>query len=350
MAAANYGDSHLSKMYNGNMKSKILNVMIILLLISFFIGCGLFNGIEDEDKDEDDLPIIDDGKKIYFYIADEFTGGLFGALKPDATVNEWCLKVLYPPQNYDSWSQSNQLFLYKDEELEMAFIGEDIINKDTVFYSDFPFAGKGEKVGEISGAITLTGIPQPLPVVHLQNYGFAEGKWWFLNRRIDMSEFSGTTTGTFNWTLPAYDNFVPNQSSAFRLSVLPADSLTAYEVSVSNKNISGVNANVGSLGTINISSTTLSGTITFSGQSIHRFELYARDDGNATLGSVILYNPINNAPWSMTFKSLNANFSVTFIVYIYNPSNDLPLEKNFSSRVTNYQSINDIVLDLGEIQ
>jgi hypothetical protein len=325
---------------------KMWGVLILVLALGLGTGCKLDTSPEND---------------VYSYNVDEIAGGLFGSLSPTMTMNEWYEATQWwtsTPETYDSWTKRENVCLYKDKALSTPFTSSDVLNENTEVHCDFSFNGKGKKIGEITGTITLDNIPHPATKVDIYCFSY-DGpweNWWSLYKRINMSNVTGTSA-TLNWSLPVYESFTPNSQATFRLFFLPGDSLSAYEVSVSTgKTINNVNANVGDLGPVSIGGVTLSGTIsvTHNGQPVPYVEIFATDDGNALLGITCLSSPDpSDAAWSVTFGRVNSNKTVTFQVFGYLEKNGTKIVDRYATtnspvRIINNQSVSGIVLNVGD--
>jgi hypothetical protein len=324
-------------------------VVIILLALGLGTGC-----------DNDTSPEGD----VYSYNVDEIATGLFGAKSPTMTMNDWYMATRAPwvtAETYDSWTQREKNYLYKDEALKTPFAGSDILNENTVIYCNFSFNGQGKKTGEITGTITLSNIPHLAATkVYINGSSFNgyPNNWWNAYRKIDMSSVTDTSA-MLHWSLPVYETFKSNSQATFSLFVLPGDSLSTYTVSVSTqKTISGANANVGDLGTVNIRGVTISGTInvTCDGQPVPYVEIFARDEGNTLLGTTCLFLPEPNAAWSLTFGSITSDKTISFQVFGYLEKNEpMPIiDKILTNPIVTVTVSNQgqgaagIVLDVGD--
>jgi len=321
---------------------KIWSVLTIALVLGLGIGCDLGTSTAGDD--------------VYSYNVDEIAPGLFGSLSPTMTMNEWCRKVTQPSKTYDEVVRDLFTF-YKDENLETPFTSTDILDENTVIYCKESLNGQGKKIGEITGTITLTDISNPATSkVYLGCFGSRNSKWWWANRKIDISEVIGTSA-TLNWSLPVYESFGFGVESAFEIIILSGDSLKSYEVSVpTKKTISNANANVGDLGTVSIKGVPLSGTITVThdGQPVPYVEIYANFPGWGTLGITCLSSPEPNTPWSLTFgPNPNDHIGVEFRIYYYSGKNGsllfyrdiIPTPPVY---IDDNQGVSGIVLDVPE--
>jgi len=321
---------------------KIWSVLTIALVLGLGTGCD--NGTSPADD------------VVYSYNVEEIAPGIFGYMSPTMTIDEWCLKVTgSPPSTYDQLMQAG-FTLYKDENLETPFSGSDIIDESTVIYCASSINGQGKKIGEITGTITLTDIPHPATTkVYISCFRWGS-KWWSANRKIDISEVTGTSA-TLNWSLPVYESFGFDLQSTFQIIVLLGDLLQVYTVPVpTGMIISGANANVGDLGTVSVKGVTLSGTIivTHNGQPVPYVEIHADFPGWGRLGSTSLYSPEPNTPWSITFgPNSNDDIGVEFQVVGYSEKNGtfLFLETWYATdtspvRIVDNHSVSGIVLDV----
>ena len=324
---------------------KMWSVLAIVLALGLGAGCRLDTSPET---------------MAYSYNIDEIAAGLFGSLSPTMTMNEWYRETRSPwetRENYDSWSQREKNYLYKDEKLKTPFAGSDILDENTVIYSGNSLNGQGKKTGEITGTITLTNIPHPAATkvyISSSSYSGYPSNWWSLNRRIDMSEVTGTTA-QLNWSLPVYESFKSSSQATFSLIVLPGDSLDTYTVSVpTGKPINNVNANVGNLGTVNIRGVTLSGTInvTHNGEPVPYVEIFVKHKPASQWNSTCLFSPGPNALWSLTFGvDANSNKEMEFQVWCYSEKNGTLLFERYVTVdppvfVVNNQSKSGIVLNV----
>ena len=323
------------------------SILIIALVLGVSAGCSLDTGdIENGD---------------YSYNIDELAEGIFYSPSQTMTMNEWFLMVLNPPISYDAWSQQSGLQIFMDKELKTPFDGSDTINENTVFYTDFPLNNYGKKIGVITGTITLTGIPSPVPKVWINNDSYY---WWFTGR-VNMSNVnSTTTTATLNWSMPIYGQgseewgFRPNTRNQFELFVLADDGKYGYKVSVPTvKTIGNANTNVGSLGTVSIKCITLSGTInvTYNGEPVPHVEIYANYPVKGPLNKVFLSSPEQDAPWSIILVSSNTPRDIEFHIFGATRSDwttsDMLFDIMYQMEPVYVadEDIPGIVIDLGEV-
>jgi len=331
-------------------KRNILNTLIIITALGFAAGCALSEG-------EDEIP-----EGVYSYTVDEFQGGLFNGMSHALTMNNWYLMITYPfsSSDYDSWSQTEKVFIYKDNKLKKPYSGSDLINENSVFYCERSLNGQGQKTGQITGTITLTDIPSAGTKVQIRNYSFSQfpDNWWNFYQKINMSAVT-STSAVLNWSLPVYENFKPNSEGTFELIVLPGDSLNTYTIAVPNKVLlGGINENVGNVGTISIRGVNLSGTINinYDGKPVPYLELYAAYPVQGTLNTTCLYSPKPNAPWSLTYgENRNNTVGVEFNIIGYSKKNptldDLLFDiyvRDITVSVTNNQNVAGIAIDIGD--
>ena len=333
------------------MKVIKITLRIIAVLLAVFSAASC-------DSSADTADIAD--TTVYSYLVDELTTGLFGAMAPEITMNQWFLRVTWPSSTYDAWVISQKRFLFKDEDLEKPYAGSDLIDKNAVVYSVGSLNGQGAVIGEMSGTITLTDIPHPATQIHLQNMKWSAGTWWNFIRRINMDDTPLSANTPLNWTLPVYASFIPNLENTFTLVVVPGDSIGSYSVSVPvRKIVSDANENIGSLGTVSIKGVKLSGTLnlTYKGEPAPYVEISADYpvSSSGMLNTTCLYLPGPNAPWSMTIGIDRSNErEIYFYVRGYTEKNGnmifdrLIIDLNVFIYTTN-QDVNNIELNLGEL-
>jgi hypothetical protein len=306
------------------------------------MGCKLPSGEEDDT--------------VYSYILDEMYQGIFNSPSHTMTLNDWYRQArFWENRSFDQWSQSEGKYLYKEKKLQTRFTGSDMVNEDTVVYSDFAdFHWAGKKIGDITGSITLTNIIDPTPKVWIRRY--TEGEpWWFVGK-INMSEITGTQA-TLNWSIPVYKSyFVPPVTNHFELYVLPNGSNDGLEIPISiKKTINKANTNVGSLGTVSIKGVTLSGTInvTYNGEPVPYVTILILRQAGSTLREIHLSSPGPDTAWSVVLEPVSYARNIYFQVYGF-----LDESENRRLVIDTYiydnnpisakgQDVPDIVLDLG---
>jgi len=313
----------------------VLSVLMVFLALCSITGCELNVGYQH-----------------YFYHVDEISTGFFSNLAPTISMNDWFFLVTRQ-STYDSWTEMVNNRFYKDKKLSKPFTGSDLLYENTIIYCDFPIDGLGKKIGEITGTITLTNIPDPLTKIHLQNNYWRGSNWWSFNRKINISGISGAS-GSVKWSLPVFEAFIPDVESGFNLVIIPGDSLEPYEVSLPiTKVITNSNENIGDLGTVNIGGVKLSGTIniTLNGEPVPYLEILAQDDGSRLLNRTGLTSPQPGASWSLTYKGIGSEINIKFIIFIFNSSKEFLFDKYIDATVTvtNNQNISDINFDIGDI-
>ena len=255
------------------------------------------------------------------YVFSYRLGDLFDGVFEDVsqmTLDEWFTEV--GGFTYTEYVSIYSAPFYKTEALTQPFVGSDIVYATTVIYTQAMIGGgnQGEKIGDITGTITLTGISSPPQMVYINVEGNAGNNWWNSSNRINMSSVSGTTA-TLNWSIPVYENtgFVPS-TGRFELSVRPAGSSFnsgTYRVSIqAQPNIPNENADVGDLGTVSIQSVTLSGTlnVTHNGTTVPYVRIVAYKAQWGSVGSASISSPGANAPWSITVGAFDASTEIQF--------------------------------------
>jgi len=254
---------------------------------------------------------------------------------------------------YISWS----IPFYNNEALTQTFNPfEDIVYPNTVFYCEYTIENfpKRTKLGEITGTISLTDVPSPLPEVTLiVNCG--DENMWIAQNTITLSG-SGTLTN-IKWSLPLYedsDEFYPDYGRFF-MDITLANG-ASFNISISTTPyIGNVNANVGNLGTYSLKTVTLSGTInaSYNGQPINAIYISAYTTPDNINGSASLFSPATtNAPWSMTIPAPTSLNNVTFFVMCRDDTYDTIFEKSVTpaSPVQVYNTnVTGIILNIGNI-
>jgi hypothetical protein len=265
---------------------------------------------------------------------------------------------------YDDYLElGSNAFLYKDQACTQPFSGSDIIYANTKFYLKSDPIPVRTKIGEITGTITLTDVPNPAPQVSINVFGNSGGNWWssFPSSRINISG-SGIVSNIY-WSIPVYENdsfFASNGN--FSLYVSSGNS--GFEISIpTTPYISTVNANVGSLGTVSIKSITLSGTInvTNNGQPVPGvyidIEVIVQEYERRYVA--YLTSPGANASWSITLQPFDSPTQVVFRVtgvYLYvveeKRYQQLLFERELSSPTVNVYNtdVSGITLNVGDIK
>jgi len=219
-------------------------------------------------------------------------------------------------------------------------------------------SSQGIKIGEITGTITLTEVPNPAPQVYIYVQGNDGNKSWnSYKSRINLGSGSGTLTD-ISWSIPIYDSndsSIPSTGKFF-LWVEPVDSNNMFSVEIPDAiNINNVNANVGSLGTVSIKTIILRGTVnvTYNGTAVPLVEIITRDQSNNTLSSKSLTSPGANASWSIIMQALKSSTQVDFEVIGYSTNGD---ETLFYKKITPVPAVivyntnvSEITLNIGNI-
>jgi hypothetical protein len=283
--------------------------------------------------------------------------GIFNSPSHTMTLNEWfpLSRPWDTNTSYDTWSQKEKQYFYKDKELKTRFAGSDMVNENTVIYCDFVYYWQGEKIGNITGSITLTGIFNPTPKVWIQGSTNSTYFWRPIGK-INMNKATGTAT--LNWSMAVYGNFFePPIENHFTLYVLPNGSNYGLEVPVPTivKTINNANTDVGNLGTVNIKSVSLSGTInvTYNGNPVPYIMLLAIREAGTTIQDTYFSSPDPNTPWSMVLEPFNSERKIGFQIFGFSKENptvsDMLFDEYENYPVINVttQDVSNIVLDLG---
>ena len=198
---------------------------------------------------------------------------------------------------------------------------------------------RGKRIGQISGTITLTGIPYPKPHRVYMIGRSSNSDWYSYGSRISLDWVNGSTAANIAWTIPLYENdrtgSMKDQSGTKEVTLYlyieptESDSNRGFSINLiggtktlnfSDKN----NIVAGDLGTANIGRVRLSGTIMINngGQPVPRVTITADDPDGAPagFGSILVESPaVTGAAWEMFIPVQNGN-AVTFSVNGYDPS------------------------------
>jgi hypothetical protein len=276
------------------------------------------------------------------------------------TMNEW------HSQTSRTTGVNYSKSFYKDKQLTTSFKGSDIVNAETTIHIKYdwykiiyPYFGwdnynPGKKTGEVTGTVTLTDIPSvPATVtISIVNSGISAG--------IDIREVAGSSSSQVGFSFRIYENDYINFGSTytFRINVLINESGNSFTRSISTgKTISGANANIGNVGSVNIKTVTMSGTINVTydnGKTVPYVEIIALYDVDDEIGIAGLLSPGPDTPWSITVEAVSTSRDIQFQVMGYsksNPSNKDFIFDAFVPDSTIYISNNDypnITINLGD--
>jgi hypothetical protein len=258
--------------------------------------------------------------------------------------------------SYNSYLENDGGKFYKNETLTQPFSGSDTVTANTVIYSESPLPynqnNRGEKIGEITGTITLTGISNPPPRVYINAEGGNDYNTWRSDSEINM----GTVTGQnapLNWSIPIYENYYfVSGITHFNLWIQPSGSNNGISIPIpGSKDIVTPNDNVGELGTVSIAFITLSGTINvrYNDNPVPKVEIatYIQNQGFTTM----LSSPGGGAAWSIIMPVLATPENIFFEIKGYTNDLDFLFNKNFypSPPISvSDQDIGGIQIDLGE--
>jgi len=214
------------------------------------------------------------------------------------------------------------------------------------------------KSGAITGTITLIDVPTPVPQVSISVWG-NEGNnlWESALSPIDLD--SGNYTD-IPWSIPIAEenNFFPSYGK-FRLHIQQADGDDGYDIHIKTTTpyIGTVNANVGSLGEVNINSIILSGTInvTYENEFVPYVEIGINTSENDWIGFTRIDSPGSKPgsdEWQIKLPIIVPPAKISFRVAGYNKNNirlfNNVIDPDPSITVSN-EDIREITLDLGNI-
>jgi len=225
---------------------------------------------------------------------------------------------------------------------------------DTLINSDVNMTRENRKqIGEISGTITLTDVPSPAPRVQISVHNYFDNNHWWKSSS-EFINLSSDNSANLTWSIPVYedDGFSPSNGN-FTLYVYPTDKdnnnyffvdipITPY--------INSANTNWINLGTVNINSITLSGTINFThnGQPVQDTYISAWTTDKQLIGLTLLDSLTANALWSMMVSVINSDV----IFFVFGIGNDgWFFYKDNLSPVSIYgQDISGIAINVGDIK
>jgi hypothetical protein len=190
--------------------------------------------------------------------------------------------------------------------------------------------GGDQKIGEITGTITLTGIPAQKPNVFIEVRN-EESKWQPNGNKIDLSGINGS--GNVSWSIPLYeeDAFTGPIEGAFTLWVGNGEDSNGYIIWIDQtKQLTGTTANVGDLGSASLAARTLSGTIsvTYNGNPVPKVRIFADtfDPDYIWFGHFFLENPGPNTPWVLPIPVLSSQNYLRIHVEGFDNNGDLLFE------------------------
>jgi hypothetical protein len=224
----------------------------------------------------------------------------------------------------------------------------------------------GTQIGKISGFITLTDIPSPVPTVSLSA---RSGDWSWSSRssRISLSGVSGSAANNIAWTLPLYENDsygtlqgkTGTETIYFRLY---ADDGFRVELGSRDLNLGDKSdIQAGNLGAASLASITLSGTININdgGRPVRSVSIGTRQRVGENEFSeygygIDLESPaVGGAPWLIRLPPQDAGTEITFSLQVFAADGsffykELSLSPAATKSVSN-QPVSGILLDIGDI-
>jgi hypothetical protein len=223
----------------------------------------------------------------------------------------------------------------------------------SVSYTDDFEDLRGEKIGQISGTVTLTDIP--------------DGAKVYIRTGLDGEEtdrYPVTVSGsTGTWTIPLYKNDFPHGPAAvtgpqelpFILLVVLSNG-SEYRPERLYKTLDLTDKTdipAENIGTASLKSVTLSGTITVThnGQPVYYVEIRVHSTNGNTLGFTGLNSPGAGAPWSVAIAAFDSPTDVVIDVNGYGSGSKDQFHRNSVMTVTGVSSADrpGITLNLGNI-
>jgi hypothetical protein len=259
---------------------------------------------------------------------------------------------------------------YKNEACTQEFSGGDTVGPTTVIYTKVPFfqmmsGGETpveqvpvEAVGYINGTVTLTGYSGQRPQVEIYAYYYGQ---YTGGGPVDGSGRDYTVNSDGSFSIPFTEGFLNAlQSGAqdLRFSLWIGSGSSGFSktieppIPVTSSQLSGGNLNVGSLGTVNLASITLNGTITVThnGQRVPNVSISAYGPGGG--GSTNLKSPGSNAAWSITLSPYDSPTDLSLYVSGYDSDWDnLLFEKEAGITIPGVYntSVTGLTINLGDI-
>jgi len=107
-------------------------------------------------------------------------------------------------------------------------------------------------VGEISGTITLTGVPAGPPRVYIIVNGGNNGQEWSGESQLTLGSGSGTFSN-ISWSIPLYGDAFVSSDASFRLNVEPANGGNGFSINIPYSSvINSANQTGIALGSVNL--------------------------------------------------------------------------------------------------
>jgi len=200
---------------------------------------------------------------------------------------------------------------------------------------DDPGDDPRNKIGEITGTITLTNIPATnRPKVAIRAGIDGAGVSYY----SDLSEISlsgvpsNQTQATVNWSIPVYENeWIPEYAS-FYLSVTPAGTTSSLYIEIYPDDNWAIEIPedlvVGDLGTYSIATVVLSGTINVNldGNRVPRVQISVFEHmGDDWYGEIELTSPVANAPWTIVLRPFPVPKMLDLVIKGMSSNSDMPI-------------------------
>jgi len=169
--------------------------------------------------------------------------------------------------------------------------------------------------GVISGTISFSNISNPPPIVEIFAYQrINENEWISKSNNIIMSGLSGSPSGSFNWSIPLNesDGFFPGEVE-IDISLKPNDAEYARRWwFLKTLNIDKLDFNAGNIGSYNIKTVTLKGTVT--GIPSGGINITARRENGNFLGSTWINNIQFDNTWEMAIWAPENGINIKFYI------------------------------------
>jgi hypothetical protein len=186
------------------------------------------------------------------------------------------------------------------------------------------------QIGEITGTITLTDVPNPAPQVYISVSGYEESNGWQSN--ISQINLDSDNYTNISWSIPVYrDNYFIPSDGNFCLHIQQPDSDDGFNIYIQTPTpyISNANNDVGSLGSVSLKTITLSGTInvTFDDEIVPYVEIGAETSQYSWISYTRITSPSSGASWSIKMPGFSSPTQISFRVIGYDSNNKLLFNK-----------------------
>jgi hypothetical protein len=242
-----------------------------------------------------------------------------------------------------------------------SFAGDSISAAFSEFKEFELASGPIDAKGSITGSVTLTNVPDSKPPVSIRAYYYRPGSNF--SNAVDGRGTRYDVQNGGSFSIPFDQSFLSSLETeayltlSFTLTI--GSGASQYTINLSQREItsselSNGTLNTGNVGQAALASATLSGFLTVhdGGARIARvrIEAYRATGSYSYLGSLTLFSPADNAPWSLTIPAQQGG-AVGFYVSGYDASGNSMFSKEISPESTTAvsdQPITGIALAIGD--